>query len=581
MNFSNHLLTLILEANVYSLPILMQLGWASAAFVLWLNLSRDREKARQFLLWVSLLSICFPILFYSSNYIFIRSIGRSLDFPQDLFISWGLRCAGGVFVALAWLRFAQPRMNQALDWLKVGTKLERNKKTDVREIHKFLPVAAEFDPIKYIDLKKGVFIGLNEGKKPCYINFTADKPAPHTQVVGTTGSGKSIVLSLMASQFLERGEAVFYFDPKSPGDEWAPHVLHAEAQRTGKPFHFIDLNSPHGPQLNPFFGARKEQIFELFQAGLSLTDRGDASDFYGIGDRREASRAAGLMDKGNLNVAQLYSAMAGTMEGGEKFEGRLRELAEISSINALNGQGVDLAKVIKEGGCVYIVGSLRNDIVKMIQKILLVRLYHLAEERDRIDGELRHICIVLDELKFHISRPAIDGMSAARDKGIHFIRAHQSLGDLEDCPADLNPKAVKDAIAENCKRRIVYQIQTPETARWMAEKTGDIQVDDEVRKVTRNVAQAEIVNPERSIRQAERNFIDVNMFLYLPDFVAVLFGQGLPQFVTVRNLQVKKSREAVQIHEVDGATYEAEDAIDIPDTDIAANQSAASAAIDI
>ena len=575
-----NLLAAVLWADLHWLPVIMELGWASASFLIWLNLSQDREKARQFFLWASLLSLTFPILFYTSDFIFIRSIGRSLELPRDLFIDWGLRFAGGILLALVWLRFAQPRMNEVLDRMKAGTKLERNKKTDVREIHKFLPKPIQFEPNKFINLKKGIFLGLDEDKKPFYLDFFPENPrrfVKHVQVVGTTGGGKGIALALMAAQFLERGEAIFFMDPKN--DEWAPHVLYDAAKRLGKPFHYIDLNPPCGPQLNPFHGATREQIFELFQAGFSLVDKGSDADFHAIADRREAKKVAKLMAEKGLNAAQVYTAMAGNIDA-EKFDGRLREIAETPAINAIDGQGVDLAKVIREGGCVYFVGSLRDDITKMIQRLILVRLYQLVEERDRIDGDPRLVAVVLDELKFHISRPAIDGMSTARDKGLHFILAHQSRGDLEDCPKDLTPKAVVDAIEENCKRRIVYQVQSPETARWLAEQSGEIQVDDEVRRITRNVAQAEIVDPERTIRQAERNFIDTNMLLNLPERVAVVYGQGLAKFVTIQNLQVKKCREAVQIHLVDGANFEAGDAIDVPD-DKPIVDSPAAAAINI
>ena len=581
MSYSDKLLAYVLWADIHWLPILMQLGWLAAFFVFRFNTNREKEQTRLVFLWVSLLSLVFPILFYASDYIFIRAINKPLQLPHGMFVGWIMRIGGGVLLALTWLRLAQPRMNQALDWMKVGTKLERNRKTDVRDIHKFLPKPVQFEPTKFINLKKGVFLGLDEDKKPFYLDFFPENPrrhVKHVQVVGTTGSGKGIALAIMAAQFLERGEAIFFMDPKN--DEWAPHVLYDAAKRLGKPFYYIDLNPPNGPQLNPFHGATKEQIFELFQAGFSLVSKGSDADFHAIADRREAKKVAKLMAEEGLNAAQAYTAMADSINA-EKFDGRLREIAETPAINATDGQGVDLAKVIQEGGCVYIIGALRDDIVQMIQRLILVRLYQLVEERDRIDGDPRLVTVILDELKFHISKPAIDGMSTARDKGLHFILAHQSRGDLEDCPKDLTPNAVVDAIEENCSRQIIYKVKSPETARWLADQSGEIQVDDEVRRVTRNVAQAEIVDPERTIRQAERNFIDTNMLLNLPDRVAVVYGQGLAKFITIQALQVRKCREAVQIHVVDGAAFEAEDAIDVADRDGVTKQSSASAAIDI
>jgi hypothetical protein len=558
-----------LQAVQIALYFSTRLAWLSAFFVLVHNLRPEKHKTRKWFWILGLLSFTAPALYFIINWLIEFYGFKGSPIPPHEAAIWGGLWVGGLIAAWGWLRYGAPQVNAVLVRFKRSTNLERNTKTDVRDIEKYLPRPMEFDPLKFINLKKGVFLGLDEHKEPCYISFPANNRAPHVQVVGTTGAGKGIALSVMATQFLERGEAVFFLDPKD--DEWAPHVLHAAAQRIGKPFYFINLNPPHGHQFDPFKGATKEQIFELFQAGLSLTDRGDASDFYSIGDRREASRAAGMMAKKGLNVAQAYSSLAETMVGGKKFEGRLRELAETPSINAVGGQGVDLEKVIQDGGCVYIVGSMRNDIVKTIQRILLVRLIQLAEQRDRIGGELRPVCIVLDELKYHLSRPALEGLGAARDKRVHLVLAHQSKGDLKDCPKDINPDAVVDAVVENCKIKIAYRVNVPETAEWMAAMSGAIQVDDEMRRVKRNVAQAEIVDPERNIRQAERFLVDTNMLLNLPEGVAVLYGHGQAKFVTIRYLPTQKSREAVQIHVVEGTSPpEAEDAIALNDSTPAA-----------
>lgn len=546
------------------MPFLNYFGIASVFWLFWFNSKKD-SKLHKASLFISALSLLSPIIILSTWFVFFILADMSLlddrFFASKFFLRW-LECfAGGFALSIAWYRYVEPRANVTLAKWKRSSDLERNKKTDVRNIKDFLPKAQQFDPLKYINLTKGIFLGLDEKREPTYIKFPTGTSAPHVQVCGTTGAGKGVSLGVMSSQFLERGEAVFFMDPKN--DEWAPHVLYESAKRTRKPFYFINLNRPNGPQFNIFEGATEDDAFELFQAGLSLTDKGDSSDFYGIADRKEAGRIAKLMAEKNLNIAQVYSESLGTIQA-EKFEGRLRELAETPSINALPGEGVELAQVIDQGGCVYVVGSMRNDIVKTVQRILLVRLLQLAERRDRIKGDIRPICIVLDEVKYHLSRPALEGLGAARDKGVHLMLAHQSKGDLRDCAKDLNPDAVVDAVVENTKIKAVYQVMSPDTAEWFATMSGEIQVDDESRKVTRNIAQSEIVDAERSIRQASRYFIDANMLLNLPPSVCVLYGDGLPKFVTIKPLRVKKSEEAIRIALVDGTSAPtAEQAIDV------------------
>jgi hypothetical protein len=553
----NQFLVTLLKMEQSLLSYAVWLGVLSMFLVFVFNLKPESRLHR--ISWIAFaLSLLAPLLHFSTRMILAYGTdGRfQLPIPRDEGVQWAELWFGGIAVALILLRFGSPLLDRGLAKIKKKSHLERNHKTDVREIHKFLPTAAiQFQPLEYVDLSKGIFFGLDEDEKPIYIDIPLNTSAPHIQVAGTTGSGKGVSLGVMAAQFLQRGEAVIYCDPKN--DEWAPHVLFDAAQRNGKTFHFVNLNRPNGSQFDPFAGATEEEAFELFQAGFSLTRRGAPSDFYTIADRREAGITAKLMAEQNLNIAQAYAARREVLQdpdtGAANFAGLLREMAETPSINAGQGAGVDLEKIIQEGGCVYFVGSMRNDIIKTVQRILLVRLIQLAERRDRMAGDLRPVCIVLDEVKYHLSRPALEGLGAARDKGVHLIIAHQSLGDLRDCPNDLNADAVVDAVVENCRIKICYRLLNPVTAEWFAAMSGTIQVDDEVRNVRRNVAQSETVLPERSIRQTERYYVDVNMLLNLPNAVGVVYGDGLPKFASIRPITVEKSMKSISIKTVNGS----------------------------
>lgn len=540
---------------------LLWLGLLNGAFLLAFNEDNYKTKWKMYIFSILGIISFVPIGAYFAIP-HLASLANANTAPSIFFAELWLGCSIFSWVsAFLWLRVGVRKLNVLSEFITAKSELERNKKTDVREIHKFMPEKAlDFDPLKYIDKSKGVFLGLDENERPVYIEFGNGTSAPHIQVVGTTGAGKGVSLGVMASQFMERGEAVFFCDPKD--DEWAPSVMFDAAKRQSKPYYYINLNRPNGPQFNLMEGATDIQAFELFQAGFSLVDRGDASDFYGIDDRFEADAVADMIAKNQVEnitqniaqngftIAQAYTASLGRMEtndgSGKKFYGKLREMAKVPSINAESG-GMSLARVVEEGGCVYIVGSMRNDIIRTVQRMLLVRLIQLAEERDRMKGELRKICIVLDEVKYYLSKPAQEALGAARDKGVHLIIAHQSLGDLKDCTKDMNPDAVVDAVVENCRIKICYKVMSPVTAEWLAAMSGTIQVDDETRTVKRNLVHTETVDNERSIRQAERYFMDENMLMNLQPSVSVLYGSGLAKFVSIRPLKVPKSPLAVKI----------------------------------
>ncbi|EKN3637644.1 TraM recognition domain-containing protein [Yersinia enterocolitica] len=443
-------------------------------------------------------------------------------------------------------RILSPEIDKLKRKMVKKTSLERNTRTDVREIKALLPTTEKYDPEQFIDLKKGVFIGLNENRDPQYIPLS-DWQKQHADVIGTTGAGKGVATGLLIYQSILADEGVFEMDPKN--DEWAPHLIRKACEDAGKPFYLIDLNRPEY-QLNLIDGITAEHLEELFIAGFSLAEKGEAADFYRIDDRRAARATAQLINENptatirDLFNSDFVQSIAETIKG---FFGKIEELALLNSINA--PEGLALKKIFDDGGCCYIIGSMRNSKVIATQRMILVRLMQLAELRDRISTTPRPIAIHLAELKYHLSRPALEGLGAARDKGVHIIMDHQSVADLRDCPADLNGDAVVGAVVENAKFKLVYKLQDPDTALWVAKMSGTILVDDESRKAKTNRVLTEVIDDERTIRQAERFYIDSNMLLNLPPFVSYIFtATELPRASLISPLKVKK--QPLQVYDV-------------------------------
>ena len=443
-------------------------------------------------------------------------------------------------------RVLSPEIDKLKRKMVKKTSLERNTRTDVREIKALLPTTEKYDPEQFIDLAKGVFIGLNENRDPQYIPLS-DWQKQHADVIGTTGAGKGVATGLLIYQSILAGEGVFEMDPKN--DEWAPHLIRKACEDAGKPFYLIDLNRPEY-QLNLIDGITAEHLEELFIAGFSLAEKGEAADFYRIDDRRAARATAQLINENptatirDLFNSDFVQSIAETIKG---FFGKIEELALLNSINA--PEGLALKKIFDDGGCCYIIGSMRNSKVIATQRMILVRLMQLAELRDRINTTPRPIAIHLAELKYHLSRPALEGLGAARDKGVHIIMDHQSVADLRDCPADLNGDAVVGAVVENAKFKLVYKLQDPDTALWVAKMSGTILVDDESRKAKTNRVLTEVIDDERTIRQAERFYIDSNMLLNLPPFVSYIFtATELPRASLISPLKVKK--QPLQVYDV-------------------------------
>lgn len=422
----------------------------------------------------------------------------------------------------------------------------RPGKTDIRTIAAQLPAPPKggFDPAKYFNSKHGVFLGLNERHIPVYLP-REEWVRSHVQILGTTGFGKGVMAGVTLTQSVLNGEVVVVVDPKF--DEFLPHVLYQAARQAGRPYVFLDLQSEQH-QWNPIAGKTAIQIEEMFTAGFGLGEQGSDADIYRIADRRIARQFAIFSARNTgkslpVLFAEFYSQNDSAIADGAKLYGDLEELVESGCLQC--AQGLDIPSALKEGGVVYVRGSMRNPRVKKLQKMFLLSCLQAIEERDR-DAALA-VSLFLDEFKYSLSRPALEALAGIRDKRAHVLLAHQSLADLKDCEKDLSPEAVSGSVIDNCAIKLTYRALDPETAEWLAKASGTILVDDETRTIERNFGQSEVLGNQRQLRQAESHLIEPNAILSLKRGCAVLYGVGNAQYVFTAPVQVEKNPAAVTV----------------------------------
>nr|WP_256465950.1 type IV secretory system conjugative DNA transfer family protein [Yersinia ruckeri] len=505
--------------------------------------SDERQKAP---LWKKLI-IAFSMVCFLSGTLapvvigFFQWLYKTRLTSDNTVLAWSVRITftvTGIIFHIMLRRIFTPELDKIKKRLVKKTTLERELRTDVRTVKSLLPETLHYDPLHYIDLSKGLFIGMDRENEPMYLPLK-DWQKQHADIIGTTGAGKGVATGILLYQSILAGEGVFVMDPKD--DEWAPHLYRKACEDAGKPYALIDLRKQQY-QLNLIKDITPDELEELFVAGFSLAEKGQESDFYRIDDRKAARMAAQFVrENPSTTIRDVYNGdyVQGIAEKIKAFFGKIEELALLNAINS--PEGFSLKHIFDEGGCCYVIGSMRNSKIITAQRMLLVRLYQLAETRDRVTDVPRPIAIYLSELKYHLSRPALEGLGAARDKGVHIIMDHQSIADLKDCPADLKGDAVVGAVVENAKFKLVYRVMDPDTAEWVARMSGTILVDDEVRKAKTDAVLTETIDDERAIRQAERFFIDSNMVLNLPDFVSFIFTtKTLPSASLISPIRVKK-----------------------------------------
>lgn len=395
---------------------------------------------------------------------------------QEVLIDIAIGGVLGSLIGLAtnlWGIPAIERGGQQLSANKALERLRRRRKCDPR--HDF-------------NVKKGCFIGHDENKKPIYLPWAKVRES-HEQVIGATGSGKGVALGLIATQCMLIGEAVVWIDPKN--DRYAPRILRDAANEAGRQFHLVDLNTGQPPQINIFAGCREMEIVDLLVAGFELQNSGTDGDFHRGRDRDAAAMVARIAKQKNIqSVPDMLDICASEKEitDQENFWRRLKELASMTPLHTRDG--FNFARAVENGDVVYIVGSCESESTKVLQRMVLLRILQIAKNRDRIQKN-RHVCLVLDEFKHLISPAALTALGVIRDFDVHCLLAHQSLGDLADCPG-LSPAAVHGAVVDNTAIKIVYKLSDADYATKLAKLSG------RRRKFNETVAKSPGADPDAS-----------------------------------------------------------------------------------
>lgn len=411
--------------------------------------------------------------------------------------------------------------------------------SDVRDIAKIIAETKDYAPLQYF--KDGtIFIGLDEKKSPIRLTL-AEFSKVHFQIMGCTGSGKSVAAINMLSQALHQGHSAVMFDPKVGADEWAPHVLRSMCERYHKNFIIIDLQH-HLPQINLLEDISQHELNELLQAGMGIEDKGGDADYYRLKDRK-AAREASLMAGRAKSLAHLYYLMmqerSTYMETADSFSDKLEMLAMLPAVQT--HKGINLKQALDNGDCIYIVGAMRDQQVKMLQKIVLLRLMQIIERRDRLFNH-RHVTVFIDELKYFLTRPVLDALSTVRDHQCNLLLGHQGPGDLLDVSKDISGQACQNTIVTNTNIKLIYKLNDDNDQRKAANLTGEKVVMRQSMRQETNMGVGEISDTdERQLMSMSEPLYSHNYFAQLKPRVGVIVGLGLARLCFTSPIKVKKA----------------------------------------
>ncbi len=384
--------------------------------------------------------------------------------------------AGVVLGMLVWFRWR-------------GSVLKRRRRVRGAELVTAAQLGRRIDP-----LPARAFRRVAGGTAPYRI---AGVPYPeraetqHTIVSGTTGSGKTVLISDIVQQIRDRGERCVLYDK-----------MGSYTQAFFDPERDVLLNplDARAPRWSPFFEARSPRDFDMMAAALIPQQKDTVDPFWVTAARQLFSNGAGVLwhkgEKRNrvlvehllkTDLSDLAKAMEGTVAQSivdpqnpkTALSVRAMLTANIGAMEVLadRGRAFSIREWISrdgDGGFLFMTsrGDQHASLRGLISTWLEIAVNALLSlEQD--DG--RRIWVILDELPTLHQVPSLQpGLAESRQFGGCFVLGVQVASALRD----LYGKNGAETLSGLCGTRVVFAAPDRDTALWSAESLGRSEVEE-------------------------------------------------------------------------------------------------------
>lgn len=381
---------------------------------------------------------------------------------------------------------------------------------------------------KYVNFKKGVFVGLNDQNKPIYIPI-AEMRESHIAVLGATGNGKGVVSQVLLTQLNRLGSSLVILDPKK--EEYLYSVFKSYAQGE---FVFIDLDAKL-PQLNPIAHLNRERLYPILESAFGLKDKGQEADYYRGQERVNLRKAMSFYNQGMSFDDWFKAIIAKSPELLKTKDEQLSKLGhaflDISLCRPMHGiNQFDLKTLLNNKGTLYVKcqNAKSSSSVRLASKIVLMAILDEIEHRT-IEEEQNHVEIMLDELKFILTERVSQALGSIRNKGGSIILNFQSEGDLVNLDdTTLDGKAIQQQINANTAIKICHRTMDNENNNNMSTLTGTVIKESRSSALETNQKMVAISQTKEAYaNQHKEGLYTENDFLSLPKRAAILIGVGI------------------------------------------------------
>ena len=384
--------------------------------------------------------------------------------------------AGVVLASLVWFRWR-------------GRRLKRSKRLRGAELVTARQLRDRIDPLQGRVVRK-----LAGGQAPYRI---AGVPYPdraetqHTIVSGTTGSGKTVLISDLVQQIRKRGERCVIYDK-----------MGSYTRAFFDPARDVLLNplDARAPRWSPFFEARSPRDFDMMAAALIPQQKDTVDPFWVTAARQLFSNGVGVLwqkgeTKNRVLVEHLLktdlSDLAKVMEDtvaqsivdpqNPKTALSVRAMltANIGAMEVLADSGEPFSIrewISREGDKGFLFFTSRGDqhaslrgLISTWLEIAVNSMLSLGQD----DG--RRIWVILDELPTLHQVPSLQpGLAESRQFGGCFVLGVQVASALRD----LYGRNGAETISGLCGTRVVFAAPDRDTALWSADSLGRSEVEE-------------------------------------------------------------------------------------------------------
>lgn len=414
------------------------------------------------------------------------------------------------------------------------------------------------DPAPYIEnaaAKNMNFYGLyhvgTRKGKPFYL---PDAETTMEIYVGSTGTGKGVLLGNRALEAIKKGKGVIIIDPKT--DAFLPKICQDELRRQGRPNDFQVVSWPDnfgydGINEDDSYQNVANKLIDAF--GLEETGDGGV-DYYRKNERVMLKKVLKLFFDGSLGVvvkkelADILEHIIKLKEDLEKQElldkelgknkpnyNKMKELEKrffntdlveriywdkttVDTLDSLTKsfgelleagnifKKYDLAGALYEGKVIYFrVDMLDISSLKMVKLMINDAIQQARKKR-------ANTIIIADELSFYANQTIAGALATVRSMGLKFLLALQDLAQMKD-------EHIRNAILSNCNVKMFYKISDKTTLEYV-EKIGGKEL---VTKFSKSIEKGD------TFSQDLEDYLNATKIRALPrQSVGIVIAEALP-----------------------------------------------------